>query len=463
MEEFWQTCSSKLEQELTPQQFSAWIKPLAPLDFEDGRLRIAAPNRFKLDWVKAQFAARITTIAADFWQGPVDVQFVLDTRGNVKRPMPGPMPAPSMANRGNAANGFDAPIALPDLTEENNARRDQSRINIALTFDSFVTGKANQLARAAAIQVASNPGSSYNPLFLYGGVGLGKTHLIHAIGNQVLADNPSVKIRYIHAEQYVRDVVTAYQRKGFDDFKRYYHSLDLLLIDDIQFFGGKSRTQEEFFYAFEALIAAKKQIIITSDTYPKEITGMDDRLISRFDSGLTVAVEPPELEMRVAILLKKAVQEGAVLSDDVAFFVAKHLRSNVRELEGALRKILAYSRFHGKDITIDVVKDALKDLLSVQNRQISVENIQKTVADFFNIKVADMYSKKRPANIARPRQIAMYLAKELTQKSLPEIGQLFGGRDHTTVLHAVRKISADRSKNPECNHELHVLEQTLKG
>ena len=279
----------------------------------------------------------------------------------------------------------------------------------------------------------------------------------------MLADNPDVKIRYIHAEQYVRDVVTAYQRKGFDDFKRYYHSLDLLLIDDIQFFGGKSRTQEEFFYAFEALIAAKKQIIITSDTYPKEITGMDDRLISRFDSGLTVAVEPPELEMRVAILLKKAVQEGVTFSDDVAFFVAKHLRSNVRELEGALRKILAYSRFHGKDITIEVVKDALKDLLSVQNRQISVENIQKTVADFFNIKEADMYSKKRPANIARPRQIAMYLAKELTQKSLPEIGELFGGRDHTTVLHAVRKIAADRGKSPECNHELHVLEQTLKG
>ncbi len=459
MEEFWQTCSSRLEQELTPQQFSAWIKPLTPLDFEDGRLRIAAPNRFKLDWVKTQFAARITSIAADFWQGPVDVQFVLDPRNNVKRPSASPMPAASPA----MAAGFDAPIQLPDLAEENNARRDQSRINPVLTFDSFVTGKANQLARAAAIQVASNPGVSYNPLFLYGGVGLGKTHLVHAIGNQVLADNPSVKIRYIHAEQYVRDVVTAYQRKGFDDFKRYYHSLDLLLIDDIQFFGGKSRTQEEFFYAFEALIAAKKQIIITSDTYPKEISGMDDRLISRFDSGLTVAVEPPELEMRVAILLKKAVQEGTALSDDVAFFVAKHLRSNVRELEGALRKILAYSRFHGKDITIDVVKDALKDLLSVQNRQISVENIQKTVADFFNIKIADMYSKKRPANIARPRQIAMYLAKELTQKSLPEIGELFGGRDHTTVLHAVRKIAADRSKSPECNHELHVLEQTLKA
>lgn len=462
MEDFWQTCSAQLEQELTPQQFSAWIKPLAPLDFEEGRLRIAAPNRFKLDWVKTQFASRITALAAQYWEEPIDVLFVLDPRGNNRKSAPNGAAA-AINGASMSPSAAAAPEARHSDVPEEDPRREQSRINAALTFDSFVTGKANQLARAAAIQVANNPGSSYNPLFLYGGVGLGKTHLIHAIGNQVLADNPKVRIRYIHAEQYVRDVVTAYQRKGFDDFKRYYHSLDLLLIDDIQFFGGKSRTQEEFFYAFEALIAAKKQIIITSDTYPKEITGMDDRLISRFDSGLTVAVEPPELEMRVAILLKKAQQEGVNLSDDVAFFVAKHLRSNVRELEGALRKILAYSRFHGKDITIDVVKEALKDLLSVQNRQISVENIQKTVADFFNIKVADMYSKKRPANIARPRQIAMYLAKELTQKSLPEIGELFGGRDHTTVLHAVRKIAADRGKNPECNHELHVLEQTLKG
>jgi len=455
MEDFWQNCAERLQQELTPQQYSAWIKPLAPLDYEEGRLRIAAPNRFKLDWVKTQFAARITSLAAEFWQSPVDVQFVLDPRGATSKRPPGAVPPTSALSK--------VAEEAPELAADGVIQRDQSKINPALTFDSFVTGKANQLARAAAIQVASNPGSSYNPLFLYGGVGLGKTHLIHAIGNQVIADNPGARLRYIHAEQYVRDVVTAYQRKGFDDFKRYYHSLDLLLIDDIQFFGGKSRTQEEFFYAFEALIAAKKQIIITSDTYPKEITGMDDRLISRFDSGLTVAVEPPELEMRVAILLKKAQQEGVKLNDDVAFFVAKHLRSNVRELEGALRKILAYSHFHGREITIDVVKEALKDLLSVQNRQISVENIQKTVADFFNIKVADMYSKKRPANIARPRQIAMYLAKELTQKSLPEIGELFGGRDHTTVLHAVRKIAADRSKNPEINHELHVLEQTLKG
>lgn len=463
MDNFWQSCSAQLEQELTPQQFSAWIKPLAPLDYEDGRLRIAAPNRFKLDWVKTQFASRITALAGQYWEAPIDVQFVLDPRLNVARK---PVAAVTVTedradNQYGSVGHNEMPIDLP--VADPAPRRDQSRINVALTFDSFVTGKANQLARAAAIQVSNNPGSSYNPLFLYGGVGLGKTHLIHAIGNQVMLDTPTAKIRYIHAEQYVRDVVTAYQRKGFDDFKRYYHSLDVLLIDDIQFFGGKNRTQEEFFYAFEALIAAKKQIIITSDTYPKEISGMDDRLISRFDSGLTVAVEPPELEMRVAILLKKAHQEGVNFSDDVAFFVAKHLRSNVRELEGALRKILAFSRFHGKDITIDVVKEALKDLLSVQNRQISVENIQKTVADFFNIKIADMYSKKRPANIARPRQIAMYLAKELTQKSLPEIGELFGGRDHTTVLHAVRKIALDRTKSPECNHELHVLEQTLKG
>ncbi|WP_029754865.1 chromosomal replication initiator protein DnaA [Pseudoduganella sp. UC29_71] len=472
MENFWQTCSAQLELELTPQQFSAWIKPLVPLDYEDGKLRVAAPNRFKLDWVKSQFASRITALACQYWEAPTEVQFVLDPRLNAaKKPVATSSAgiihssAPSVPDM-SAQRASDQAAASPGSPEYNignSPRREQSRVNTDLTFDSFVTGKANQLARAAAIQVANNPGVSYNPLFFYGGVGLGKTHLIHAIGNQVMADQPGARIRYIHAEQYVRDVVTAYQRKGFDDFKHYYHSLDMLLIDDIQFFGGKSRTQEEFFYAFEALIAAKKQIIITSDTYPKEITGMDDRLISRFDSGLTVAIEPPELEMRVAILLKKAKQEGVTFSDDVAFFVAKHLRSNVRELEGALRKILAYSRFHGKDITIDIVKEALKDLLSVQNRQISVENIQKTVADFFNIKVADMYSKRRPANIARPRQIAMYLAKELTQKSLPEIGELFGGRDHTTVLHAVRKIALDRTKNPECNHELHVLEQTLKG
>ncbi|KAG0163189.1 hypothetical protein DFQ28_003788 [Apophysomyces sp. BC1034] len=511
MNDFWQHCSALLARELTPQQYVTWIKPLALVDFdaEASTVRIAAPNRFKLDWVKSQFSGRITDLARDFWQHPVDIQFVLDPKAGMRKAAAAPAPYMSGSP---LANALDAVIAaasgtsaaalengsphnptiaetpgsaelnLPslDANEAAAARRsfragsgapspqtdsayERSKLNPVLTFENFVTGKANQLARAAAIQVADNPGVSYNPLFLYGGVGLGKTHLIHAIGNQLLQDKANARIRYIHAEQYVSDVVKAYQRKAFDEFKRYYHSLDLLLIDDIQFFSGKSRTQEEFFYAFEALVANKAQVIITSDTYPKEISGIDDRLISRFDSGLTVAIEPPELEMRVAILMRKAQSEGVVLNEDVAFFVAKHLRSNVRELEGALRKILAYSKFHGREITIELTKEALKDLLTVQNRQISVENIQKTVADFYNIKVADMYSKKRPANIARPRQIAMYLAKELTQKSLPEIGELFGGRDHTTVLHAVRKISDERGKDAQLNHELHVLEQTLKG
>ena len=462
MKDFWQSCSEQLEKELSPQQFGTWIKPLTPLDYDGQILQIAAPNRIKLDWVKSQFYGRISALASQHWGEPVNVLFVLDPKLNGKKPsFPVADPASSQTDTPSAPEPLAEPVVAPK-----NARS-QSGINEELTFDRLVTGKANQLARAAAIQVANNPGVSYNPLFIYGGVGLGKTHLIHAIGNQILAEQPDARIRYIRADHYVNDVVNAYQRKGFDDFKRYYHSLDMLLIDDIQFIGGnKARTQEEFFYAFETLIGAKKQIIITSDTYPKEITGIDTRLTSRFDSGLTVAIEPPELEMRVAILQKKAGMQGETLSDDVAFFVAKHLRSNVRELEGALRKVMVFSNFHGfkgKSITIDVAKNALKDLLSVQNRQISVENIQKTVAEFYNIKVADMYSKRRPANIARPRQIAMYLAKELTQKSLPEIGDLFGGRDHTTVLHAVRKISGERGSDPECNHQLHVLEQTLKG
>jgi chromosomal replication initiator protein len=319
------------------------------------------------------------------------------------------------------------------------------------------------MARAAGLHVANESTSMYNPLFVYGGVGLGKTHLVQAIGNQLLANHPQGKVLYIHAEQFVSDVVKSYQRKTFDEFKQRYHSLDLLIIDDVQFFANKERTQEEFFNAFEALLAKKSKIVMTSDTYPKGLTDIHERLVSRFDSGLTVAIDAPELEMRVAILINKAAVEGAVMPEDVAFFVAKNVRSNVRELEGALRKILAYSRFNQKDISIALAKEALKDLLSIQNRQISVDNIQKTVADYYKLKVSDMYSKKRPANIARPRQIAMFLAKELTQKSLPEIGELFGGRDHTTVLHAVRKIAAERQKLGDLNHDLHVLEQTLKG
>ena len=458
---FWDSALGALSRELSPQQFKTWIQPLTLISFEESEhsLTLGAPNRFKLDWIKKTFADRFQELASQYFGNPINVNFVLALEGSASPP------ATIAAKEVETSEARVAIEVAPTISVEEQSFEieDHSKLNPTLTFETLVTGKANQLARAASIQVAHNPGTSYNPMFLYGGVGLGKTHLIHAIGNHLLKEKPNARIRYIHAEQYVSDVVRAYQQKAFDRFKRYYHSLDLLLIDDIQFFSGKSRTQEEFFYAFEALLSNKSQVIITSDTYPKEMAGIDDRLISRFDSGLTVAIEPPELEMRVAILMKKAVSEGIPMSEDVAFFVAKHLRSNVRELEGALRKILAFVRFHGREVTIEVARTALKDLLSIQNRQISVENIQKAVADFYSIKVADMYSKKRPANIARPRQIAMFMAKELTQKSLPEIGELFGGRDHTTVLHAVRKIGDERAHDSQLNHEIHVIEQTLKA
>ena len=458
---FWDGAISALSRELSPQQFKTWIQPLTLVSFDesDCSLTVGAPNRFKLDWIKKTFADRFQELASEYFSGPININFVLAVEGVA--PAPANALAPEIDKSEPQPHDESSPVI--SVEEQSFEIEDHSKLNPNLTFETFVTGKANQLARAASIQVAHNPGTSYNPMFLYGGVGLGKTHLIHAIGNHLLKEKPNARIRYIHAEQYVSDVVRAYQQKAFDRFKRYYHSLDLLLIDDIQFFSGKSRTQEEFFYAFEALLSNKSQVIITSDTYPKEMAGIDDRLISRFDSGLTVAIEPPELEMRVAILMKKAASEGIPMTEDVAFFVAKHLRSNVRELEGALRKIMAFVRFHGREVTIDVARIALKDLLSIQNRQISVENIQKAVADFYSIKVADMYSKKRPANIARPRQIAMFMAKELTQKSLPEIGELFGGRDHTTVLHAVRKIGEERSHDSQLNHEIHVIEQTLKA
>ena len=474
---FWHDCSRLLENEMTPQQFSAWIKPLKAIEYDaaSGKLRLGAPNRLKLDAVRAQFAKRIQDAAANVLQRPVDVVFEVDAVETAAAQAAaglaaGADTAAAASPSATATPGSDATSpaesAAPAALASPYASTDQferARLNGGLTFETFVTGKANQLARAAAIQVAENPGGSYNPLFLYGGVGLGKTHLVHAVGNAILARKPDARVRYIHAEQYVSDVVRAYQRKAFDDFKRYYHSLDLLLIDDIQFFAGKSRTQEEFFYAFEALVAGRKQIIITSDRYPKELNDIEDRLVSRFSSGLTVSIEPPELEMRVAILLKKAEQENFPLSEEVAFFIAKNLRSNVRELEGALRSILAFASFHARPVTVEVAREALRDVLGASTGQVTIELIQKTVADHYKIKVADMYSKRRPVNISMPRQVAMYLAKELTQKSLPEIGELFGGRDHTTVLHAVRKIGAQRINDSELNHALHVLEQSLKG
>ena len=449
----WQACVDQLAQELPEQQFNTWIKPLIANVADDvSKVVILVGNRFKLDWIRAQYANRIAVLLQQIHGQPISVELAITPKETPVRIKP---------------VSFSQELeSLPESfvgLEEGIPSGPRTRLNTALTFDALVEGTANRMARAAAMHVATMPGQLYNPLFIYGGVGLGKTHLMHAVGNKLLAERPDAKVLYIHAEQFVSDVVKAYQRKTFDEFKERYHSLDLLLIDDVQFFANKERTQEEFFNAFEALLAKKSHIIMTSDTYPKGLTDIHERLVSRFDAGLTVAIEPPELEMRVAILITKSRAEGSEMPEEVAFFVAKNVRSNVRELEGALRKILAYSRFNQKEISIQMARDALRDLLSIQNRQISVENIQKTVADYYKIKVADMYSKKRPASIARPRQIAMYLAKELTQKSLPEIGELFGGRDHTTVLHAVRKITAERQQMADLNQQLHVLEQTLKG
>lgn len=442
MQNFWLSCLSRFEKELPSQQFNTWIKPLR-IESGTDSIQLIAPNRFVSQWIKDKFLDRIKEIAHEHFDRPVSIELTISSASNEKTLPTNAQPKPTPIK----------PVKL--------VKPDNSRLNPAFTFDSFVTGKANQLARAAALQVAEHVGVAYNPLFVYGGVGLGKTHLIQAIGNFVKEQNPDAKISYIHAERYVSDVVRAYQHKAFDDFKKHYHSLDLLLIDDIQFFSGKNRTQEEFFYAFNALIEARKQIIITCDSYPKEITGVEDRLISRFGWGLTVAIEPPELEMRVAILLKKAAAEKIKLDENVAFFIAKQIRSNVRELEGAMKRVLAYSRFNGQPISLDLAKEALKDLLAVQNRLISIENIQKTVADYYKMKVADMYSKKRTRIVARPRQVAMALAKELTQHSLPDIGEAFGGRDHTTVLHACRKIAELRQTEQSINKDYLVLLQVL--
>ncbi|MEY4862458.1 MAG: chromosomal replication initiator protein DnaA [Pseudomonadota bacterium] len=470
MKDLWQACSAQLENELPEAIYRTWIRPLVCLGVQDERvLRLGAPNRVKIDWVRNQYGDRITQWLRDTVGPQAEVVFevsaqssqnaqgALITEAETAAEQQTDPHRPDDAHRQTAVSRPEAPIfPQPSPAAE------RSRLNPDFTFAQFVSGKANDLARAAALQVAEHPGGSYNPLFLYGGVGLGKTHLIHAVGNAVIARQPSANVRYITANQFFQDMVASIRRQAVDEFKRYYQTLDLLLIDDIQFLSGKERSQEEFFYAFENLIAARKQIIISSDTYPKEMSGIDDRLKSRFNSGLIVAIEPPELEMRVAIIMRKAEQAGHGLNEDTAFFVAKHIRQNVRELEGALRRILAYAQFRNQPIGLELAKEALKDLLNYNRGQVSVEFIQKSVADFYKLKVADMYSKRRPANIALPRQIAMYLAKELTQKSLPEIGELFGGRDHTTVLHAVRKITELRQHRTELNHQIHVLEQTLR-
>ena len=460
MSGFWESCLLRFEQELPAQQFNTWIRPLR-LEGEEAPqegLRLLAPNTFILKWVRDRYLTRIEDYCRSFFAMPVSIALSVsggraatprqDSESATEEVATAPVPAATSAA---AKKVMGRPSAY-----------EKTRLIAGFTFDNLVVGKANDLARAAAQQVAGNPGGAYNPLFIYGGAGLGKTHLIHATGNAILADNGERVIRYVHAEDYYSDVVRAYQQKSFDSFKRQYRTLDVLLLDDVQFFNGKNRSQEEFFFLFNALIEAKKQIIITCDTYPKDINGLDDRLVTRFDWGLTVQIEPPELEMRVAILKKKAEAEGIQLNDEVAFFIAKHLRSNVRELEGALKKVLAYSSFHCREIALDLAKEALKDVIgSVRN--VGIEGIQKTVSDYYKIKLADLFSKKRTRAIARPRQVAMWLCREVTSHSFPEIGDAFGGRDHTTVIHAVKTIDGLKTKDNELNHDLHVLVQVLKG
>lgn len=456
--QFWPACLTRLESELSSQQFNTWIRPLSAETSGEG-IVLLAPNRFILQFIKERFWNRIEELAAELFDGDevlleLKVGKAASVSAEKNSTHNGVTPAKSKAAKTPA-------VPKPQMI---GGDHESTRLNSAFTFDTLVAGKGNQLARAAALQIAENPGdAAYNPLFVYGGVGLGKTHLIQAIGNHVYQRNPAARIRYIHAERYVADIMRAYQHKAFDEFKRYYHALDLLLIDDIQFLANKDRTMEEFFYAFNALLEGGKQVIMTCDTYPKQIAGMDERLISRFSWGLTVEIQPPELEMRVAILMKKAEADSIKLEHNVAFFIAQHVRSNVRELEGALKRVVAYSRFTHQPINLDLVKEALKDILAAGNRQITVETIQKTVADYFKIKLADMHSKKRSRDIARPRQIAMALSKELTQLSLPNIGDAFGGRDHTTVLHACKTIAEMRQHDAIIARDVETLLTMLRN
>ena len=451
MNSFWDSCLEYFKTVLSSQQYKTWVHPLDGAII-NGEIVIVAPNRFLLVWARDNYSKDLKRLAKDSSGSQLPIRFTLKTPPpadqNVSTPEATELPT-------NTSEPVDSKVA------KKNNRLPQ--LNPAFTFDSFVTGRGNQLARAAALQVCDNPAKAYNPLFIYGGVGLGKTHLVQAIGNVTAEKTPGAKILYIHAEKYVSDVVSAYQHKSFEQFKRFYHSLDLLLIDDIQFFAKKARTQEEFFYLFNALMQSKKQVVMTCDTFPKEISGMEDRLVSRFGSGLTVAIEPPELELRVAILLKKAEEDDLNLSEEVAFFVATHIQSNVRELEGALKRITAYANFTKEPVSVSLAKEALKDLLASNSKLITIDSVQKCVADYYKLKVSDMFSKKRTRSVARPRQMAMALSKELTSYSLPDIGDAYGGRDHTTVLHACRKIAELRTTDTNTARDFNALIQILRG
>ncbi|MBP5968344.1 MULTISPECIES: chromosomal replication initiator protein DnaA [Pseudomonas] len=502
--ELWQQCVELLREELPAQQFNTWIRPLQ-VEAEGDELRVYAPNRFVLDWVNEKYLGRVLELLDEHGNGMAPALSLLigSKRSSAPRAAPNaplaaaqaslahannapasqqaPAPAPTQAKRSTqktvevseepSRDSFDpmagaasqqAPVRAEQRTVQvEGALKHTSYLNRTFTFENFVEGKSNQLARAAAWQVADNPKHGYNPLFLYGGVGLGKTHLMHAVGNHLLKKNPNAKVVYLHSERFVADMVKALQLNAINEFKRFYRSVDALLIDDIQFFARKERSQEEFFHTFNALLEGGQQVILTSDRYPKEIEGLEERLKSRFGWGLTVAVEPPELETRVAILMKKADQAKVDLPHDAAFFIAQRIRSNVRELEGALKRVIAHSHFMGRDITIELIRESLKDLLALQDKLVSVDNIQRTVAEYYKIKISDLLSKRRSRSVARPRQVAMALSKELTNHSLPEIGDVFGGRDHTTVLHACRKINELKESDADIREDYKNLLRTL--
>ncbi|WP_095113133.1 chromosomal replication initiator protein DnaA [Pseudomonas sp. Irchel 3H7] len=504
--ELWQQCVELLREELPAQQFNTWIRPLQ-VEAEGDELRVYAPNRFVLDWVNEKYLGRVLELLDEHGNGMAPALSLLigSKRSSAPRAAPNaPLAAAQVSQQAQAnatpvstlaptqtsapaakrstqkspevsdepsRDSFDpmsgaasqqAPVRAEQRTVQvEGALKHTSYLNRTFTFENFVEGKSNQLARAAAWQVADNPKHGYNPLFLYGGVGLGKTHLMHAVGNHLLKKNPNAKVVYLHSERFVADMVKALQLNAINEFKRFYRSVDALLIDDIQFFARKERSQEEFFHTFNALLEGGQQVILTSDRYPKEIEGLEERLKSRFGWGLTVAVEPPELETRVAILMKKADQAKVDLPHDAAFFIAQRIRSNVRELEGALKRVIAHSHFMGRDITIELIRESLKDLLALQDKLVSVDNIQRTVAEYYKIKISDLLSKRRSRSVARPRQVAMALSKELTNHSLPEIGDVFGGRDHTTVLHACRKINELKESDADIREDYKNLLRTL--
>lgn len=479
--ELWQQCVDLLRDELPAQQFNTWIRPLQ-VEADGDELRVYAPNRFVLDWVNEKYLSRLLELLAERATGMVPVlSLLIGSKRTSSNALPSASvaraqnlntasasPRPVADSRVNASSVSEPPpvASAPAVRTERNVQvegglKHTSYLNRTFTFENFVEGKSNQLARAAAWQVADNPKHGYNPLFLYGGVGLGKTHLMHAVGNHLLQKNPNAKVVYLHSERFVADMVKALQLNAINEFKRFYRSVDALLIDDIQFFAKKERSQEEFFHTFNALLEGGQQVILTSDRYPKEIDGLEERLKSRFGWGLTVAVEPPELETRVAILMKKADQAKVDLPHDAAFFIAQRIRSNVRELEGALKRVIAHAHFMGREITIELIRESLKDLLALQDKLVSIDNIQRTVAEYYKIKISDLLSKRRSRSVARPRQVAMALSKELTNHSLPEIGDAFGGRDHTTVLHACRKIAELREIDADIREDYKNLLRTL--